>query len=96
MSNEKTLFSDGNWSFYTKDDDYNFVYLSFYLGYNDVPAGKNIAIDVPVEIRIPVDAWRKIITYWQSTEWGKNKNIDPTSKTMGAVIKEIIGGKNKD
>ena len=94
MSNDESLFSDGNWSFYLKDEDYNFVYLSFYVGYNDVPAGKNIAIDVPVEIRIPIDAWRNIIQYWQDTEWGKNKNWDHTSKTLGVVMKEIINSKN--
>ena len=93
MKDKNTLFSTGNWNFYTKDNDYSFVYVSFYLGYNDVPKGKNIAIDAPIELRIPIDAWRKIILHWQDTEWGKNSQIDNTKNFFNKAIKEIIKGK---
>tara|TARA_X000001388_G_scaffold68335_1_gene56098 strand:+ start:106 stop:393 length:288 start_codon:yes stop_codon:yes gene_type:complete len=93
MSDENILVTNGNWNFYLRPNDFNFVYLSFYVGYNDVPFGTNIAIDAPVEIRIPIDAWREIISKWQGTEWGKNLDLDHTSKTLGKVMKEIINSK---
>ena len=85
--------TNGNWNFYTKDDDYNFVYLSFYIGYNDVPFGTNIAVDVPIEIRIPIASWRKIVGEWSESGWGKNPELDSTSTVLGRALREIINSK---
>ena len=85
--------TNGNWNFYTKEDDYNFVYLSFYIGYNDVPFGRNIAVDVPIEIRIPITSWRSIVKDWCDCEWGKDTNLDGTSTVLGRAMKEIINSK---
>ena len=84
--NQITLCSSGNWHFYLKKNNYRFVYLSFYLGHNDVPQGTNITFEAPVEIRIPVDIWRNMIKNWSETEWGK----DPKKDNMTYFGKKLL------
>ena len=53
-----TLCTSANWHFYLKKDNYDFVYLSLYLGHNDVPRGTNITFEAPIELRIPIEVAR--------------------------------------
>ena len=90
-----TLCSSGNWNFFIKKDEYKFVYLSFYLGHNDIPQGTNITYESPVEIRIPIDIWRKMITEWQSCSWGKSKKFDNMSNFGAKLIDDYIKSSRK-
>ena len=85
-SKQITLCTSGNWHFYLKEDNYHFVYLSLYLGHNDVPRGTNITFEAPVEVRIPIDVWRKMVASWQKNEWGK----DPKKDNMTFLGKKLL------
>ena len=95
--NIKTLCTKGNWHFYIKDENRKAVYLNFYLGHNDIPSGQNITFEAPVEIKIPIDVWREIVLSWNSTKWGKNKNLDNTTQTGRILVEELLKAqKEKD
>ena len=85
-----TLCASGNWHFFLKKGNYKFVYLSFYLGHNDVPQGTNITFEAPVEIRIPVDIWRDMVSKWHASEWGKDAKLDNVTLFGKKIIDDFI------
>ena len=97
-SNEdiKTLCVRGNWHFYLKEGNREAVYLSFYLSHNDVPAGKNITFEAPVELRIPIDIWREMIVAWDTSDWSADKSLDNTTPIGRALVAEYLRSKKED
>ena len=94
MNNIISLCSKGNWHFYIKKNNYDYVYLGFYLGHNDVPRGRNITFESPVEIRIPISIWREIIYSWNNSDWSKNEKLDNMSRE-GQIIVESFNNMKK-
>tara|TARA_Y100000593_G_C4248678_1_gene305990 strand:- start:397 stop:684 length:288 start_codon:yes stop_codon:yes gene_type:complete len=88
-----SLCTKGNWHFYLKDNNYQYVYLSFFLGHNDVPAGRNITFESPVELRIPIDIWREMVFSWSDTKWAKNLNLDNMTREGQNFMKVFDQGK---
>lgn len=96
MSAIKTLCTRGNWHFFVRDGNYDFVYLSFFLGHNDVPKGRNITFESPVEIRIPIDIWREISEAWQKSDWYSNKKLDNMTKEGQKIMEAFKILKEKE
>ena len=95
-SHDTTLCANGNWHFYFKKEDRKYVYMSFYLSHNDVPAGRNISFDAPVEIKIPIDVWRSMVLSWQDSDWGKNPNMDNSTMVARNLVREILLSKKEE
>ena len=76
----------GNWHFFIRDANYDHVFLSFYLGHNDVPPGRNITFEAPVELKIPIDIWRELIQSWEKSEWGTNRSLDNMSRDGKLIL----------
>ena len=96
MQGITTLCTKGNWHFFIKDADYDFVYLSFFLGHNDVPKGRNITFESPVEIRIPIHVWREINASWQKSSWASNEKLDNMTRDGQKIMEAFKILKEKE
>lgn len=85
-----SLCTMGNWHFYLKEKNNESVYLSFYLGHNDIPHGKNITFEAPAELRIPIDVWREMIVSWENTGWANDRSMDNTTISGRALVEEFF------